>query len=42
VVAGAGWLGGHLNRRLPIESFRRVVYGMLVLLGLFLLTNGGG
>jgi|TARA_B100000809_G_scaffold229253_1_gene242777 uncharacterized membrane protein YfcA len=41
VVAGAGWLGGHLNRRLPLESFRKAVYGILVLLGLLLLLGGG-
>ena len=40
VVAGAAWLGGHLNRRLPLESFRKAVYGILVLLGLLLLAGG--
>ena len=42
VVAIAGWLGGRLNRRLPVESFRRAVYGILVLLGLLLLLAGSG
>ena len=42
VVAAAGWLGGHLNRRLPVESFRRAVYGILVLLGLLLLFGVSG
>ena len=40
VVAGAAWLGGLLNRRLPLESFRKAVYGILVLLGLLLLAGG--
>lgn len=42
LVAAAGWLGGHLNRRLPVESFRRAVYAILVLLGLLLLFGVSG
>jgi uncharacterized membrane protein YfcA len=41
VVAGAGWLGGQLNRRLPVESFRRTVYAILILLGVLLLFQSG-
>ena len=41
VVAGAAWLGGLLNRRLPLESFRKAVYGILVVLGVLLLLLGG-
>ena len=37
-----GWLGGHQNRRLPVESFRRAVYAILVLLGLLLLFGVSG
>jgi uncharacterized membrane protein YfcA len=35
-------LGGRLNRRLPVESFRKAVYGILVVLGVLLLLGGSG
>ena len=41
VVGVAGWLGGRLNRRMPVESFRKAVYGILVVLGVLLLLLGG-
>lgn len=33
-VIVASWLGGVLNRRLPVERFRRAVHAILVVLGL--------
>lgn len=42
VIGLASFLGGRLNRKFPVTSFRRSVYAMLIVLGIVLLWKAGG
>lgn len=38
VVVPTVWLGGWLNRRMPVQQFERVLFGILIILGVMLLV----
>ena len=42
VIGLASFLGGRLNRKFAVTSFRRSVYAMLIALGIVLLWKAGG
>ena len=42
VIGLASFLGGRLNQKFAVTSFRRSVYAMLIALGIVLLWKAGG